>query len=211
VDCWAKLKDILKSKPNLRFWWRDDDICTPTAESTRLFQLATEFDIPLVLAVIPEKAEGKLVRHFNEFPKLRYRIWQHGLSHDNRAPEEHRSCELIEPIDLARLHKAKAKLKILFPDHFDPIMVPPWNRYDPDLEPLLLTEFDKISVLGQNHTPHFINVHLNLMKIDAEGFVDQVAKHTQDYLGIMTHHLRHEEQHWDLLKKIFQHIDARRF
>ncbi|MBL4907846.1 MAG: hypothetical protein JKX94_10375, partial [Sneathiella sp.] len=61
MTSWAALKDELDlwrdAGQIATFWWRDDDLNEPTEAFDRLLNLRDSLDIPLSLAVIPDRVD----------------------------------------------------------------------------------------------------------------------------------------------------------
>nr|WP_255647728.1 polysaccharide deacetylase family protein [Ensifer sp. IC4062] len=133
------------------FWLRDDDAVEPTAALDRLVDLAGGFSVPITLAVIPAYTSGELSRYLASRDDISVAV--HGWTHRNHAPAAekrqelgaHRPRELV----LDELERGHSHLKALHPSSFVPLLVPPWNRIDPDLlDGLPDIGFTALSVFG---------------------------------------------------------------
>ena len=115
------------------------------------------------------------------------------------------------------------RLAGLHPGRFTPVLVPPWNRIDTALLPYLgACGFKALSVFGparpvESSVPQ-INTHVDLMdwhgtrgcREHAElvgAIVEQLRQRfdgSGEPIGILTHHLVHDEPAWAFLTKLFQ-------
>lgn len=211
MTIWQDLSKFLDNQPNRQFWWRDDDLVEPTEAGERLLKLACNYDIPITLAVIPESMKESLIPWLNSFENLNYQIAQHGFNHNNNAKPNQKKCELIYGFDTENLLKAKGKLQDLFPHHFKNMIVPPWNRFDASLHFFLNENYEKISTFGPEESKHFVNTHIDLIhwKEDKRALTEeeifyQITESENNSIGLLTHHLVHEENHWKLLEKFFE-------
>ncbi|HYE00178.1 MAG TPA: hypothetical protein VEH84_12405, partial [Alphaproteobacteria bacterium] len=115
-------------------WWRDDDAVAATPALDRLLAPA----LPLTLAVIPAAAEPGLAERLRTAPAVT--VAQHGWSHADHAPPGAKSIELggrPAAAVAADLAAGRDRLAALFGERFRPVLVPPWNRIDPAVLPLL--------------------------------------------------------------------------
>lgn len=112
----------------VEFWWRDDDATAPSPALARLFALASDRRVPLVLAVIPGPAQPEL---FAQAPSVVEPI-QHGTDHVNRAPDGARKTEYPPGEDvtaaLGRLRAAREALATRSNGRALAVLAPPWNR-----------------------------------------------------------------------------------
>lgn len=206
------------------FWLRDDDAVTTTPALDRLMSLAATFDIPLVLAVIPVPAEPELAR---SLAGARTRVALHGFAHANHAGPGEKKQELgpHRPTDavLDELARGRDRLDALFPGRTAAMLVPPWNRIAADLIAHLPgLDLRWLSAFGPE--PPFAPAD-NLMQIDCQlDIMDWRARrsHPADALaarltelvrqrrrnpgpiGILTHHLVHDEAAWTFLAELFR-------
>lgn len=222
MSVWHNIKDLLQTHPHLRFWWRDDDLTEPTAAGDKILELAHFYQIPVTFAVIPDLAQPSLKPWLDQH-HVCYQIAQHGLRHDNNAVKNQKKTELTENTNLEGLLLGKEKLQKLFKEKFYPIIVPPWNRFDPELLPFLKKNYDKISTFGTEIDQAFVNTHIDLIAwrdnkrcLTAEE-VYRALEHQlrinphQRKIGILTHHLVHEDAHNELLEKLIQTLGNERF
>jgi len=202
-------------------WLRDDDAVDPTPALDRLLDLTGAFAVPVTLAVVPAPTDGKLVVLLDKAPHAMVAI--HGWAHRNHAPEDQKKQELgahrpREAVldDLARglsrvtgLHGARAV----------PMLVPPWNRIDTGaLSDLGSIGFTALSVFGPPKPAPLavINSNVDIMDWHAtrachdHGLLVQAIiaqlQHAFDGgepVGLLTHHLVHDESAWLFLERLF--------
>lgn len=116
-------------------WWRDDDAVAPTARLGRLLSIAS--GVPVSLAVIPADAEQELAQWLADYlhsaPRRSVAVLQHGWRHLNHSgvgkksefPAERPTSEMA-----SELAAGRARLSDLFGARAQPVLVPPWNRFD---------------------------------------------------------------------------------
>ncbi|MDQ6434733.1 polysaccharide deacetylase family protein [Mesorhizobium sp. LHD-90] len=225
---WQPLKEALARwrgagrKPS--FWLRDDDAVEPTPALDRLVAVAERFDIPLGLAVIPKHARPGLARHLAE--KRHVTALVHGWSHDNFAPPGAKKQELglHRPADmvLADLGRALRRIEKLFEAQSAPLLVPPWNRIDAALPPALgALGYRGLSVFGRSKPAPLRIINTSVDIIDWHGtrgcrdpgvLVEEIvaqldaglADPSLPAIGLLTHHLVHDEAAWDFMLRLFE-------
>lgn len=211
------------------FWLRDDDAIEPTAALDRLLSLSASHAVPLTLAVPPQPATEALARHLSGLADVGVTV--HGWAHRNHAPAEEKKQELgghrPQEVVLGELRRGVERLRTLFPEHFIPMLVPPWNRIDPALvRRLPEVGFAALSVFGpEKPSPlPLINTHVDVMDwrgtrgcrdhglIIADivsrmrqvcGDVEGREEQTGRTVGVLTHHLVHDEAVWEFLERLF--------
>jgi hypothetical protein len=117
-----------------RLFWRDDDATRAGAALDRLFAVTAAAGAPLLLAVIPARAEDALAQAVAAAGHVRPAV--HGWAHVNHARGSgdrgawelglHRGADAV----LADLGRGGARLAALFGDRALRVIVPPWNRID---------------------------------------------------------------------------------
>ena len=128
---------------------------------------------------------------------------------------DHRPVDLV----LDELRLGFGRLTELVPTQFLPVLVPPWNRIaDSVRERRQEVGLAGLSTFGTPLPggPHWINTHLDIFEWrparplnhrDAyAALVAEVAKRLAgdpEPIGIMTHHLVHEEASWAFLDDLF--------
>ncbi|MCP8687858.1 polysaccharide deacetylase family protein [Marinobacterium sedimentorum] len=213
------------------FWWRDDDAIAPGAALDRLLAITGQHDIDLSLAVIPALCTDALAQRLSTGP----RAWvlQHGYDHRAYAAPGERKRELGGPRPrdeiLQQLQIGRQRLAQLFGAQALDILVPPWNRIDADLLPLLpQLGYRRLSVLGPRPTdpvgPPQVNVHIDIIDWQARRFAgtELVLKRiianlearrrglvdATEPCGLMTHHLDHDPDCWGFLEQLTQVLAA---
>lgn len=198
-------------------WWRDDDAAGPSAALDRL--VAVSGAAPIGLATVPASVKPGL----DAEPRLT--ILQHGWSHTNHAPIGERAAEFgaTRPWDERRreLEEGRARLADLYGPRFLAVLVPPWNRFDPEmLERLPALGYRGFSAFKpRNAVPAglaIVNAHVDPIawKKDRR-FVGEAkalgelvghleARRTgtadrEEPTGLLTHHLVHDEELWAFL------------
>ena len=205
-----------------RFWLRDDDAVEPRPALSRLMELGRRHRVPLALAVIPAHAVEALPRFLAGYSEAAVAL--HGWSHENHAPPDQKKQELgshrAPEVVLGELAAGFDRLNSLFADTFVPVLVPPWNRIDKALLPRL----DDIGVRALSvYGPEkpgvlpVINTHADIMDWHgtrgcrpAPDIVSDIVKRltemraTGGTMGLLTHHLVHDEAAWAFLDGMFQ-------
>ena len=200
-------------------WLRDDDAIADTAALARLAAVCERHGMPLLLAVIPALAEPSLVRFVERHAGIT--PTQHGYAHINHAREGERARELggMQPPNRVfdELARGRERLTSMFARAAD-ILVPPWNRIDADLVPgLPALGFTALSTFGAAGPPvpglHQLNCHLDIIdwrngrvghshaKLVGK-LAELIETHaaTRAPLGLLTHHLAHDETAWTFLE-----------
>ncbi len=207
------------------FWWRDDDACRVDPALTRLVTLASQAQVPLALAVIPQGVQSEVLTLDPRW----VRLLQHGCDHTNRSGAGEKKTEFpgTEPIAqaLARLHagwlqmQGPAAIRVL---------VPPWNRIGSGSLPGQLAQagYRGLSRFGaralHGALPGLVQVNTHVDIIDwhgTRGFVGEdqalhaALAHLQarrvgradphEATGWLTHHLVHDAACWDFLARLF--------
>lgn len=230
----TELKKWADQGKTATFWWRDDDLQQPSPKLDKLLLISERYQAPLALATIPEGVSPVLAETL--FGLERVSVLQHGVKHQNYAPASERKMELGwhragEQI-LSEIRSSRRNLQQLFPEHFVPVMVPPWNRIDARVVNLLAdTGLCGLSTLGPRTQSHpatglkQINVHVDIIDwknnrcfVGEEACVDQIIKHLQakrngqadpdEPTGIMSHHLVHNADCWQFLDNIFNALST---
>lgn len=219
----AELDRCAASGRQVTFWLRDDDAIAATPALMRLLGLAGDWDVPLVLAVIPQPAQPDLARVLT----ARTRVAVHGFAHLNHAPAGEKKQELgaHRPAEtvLEELGTGRERLASLFPGHAVPMLVPPWNRIAPGLIPHLpRLGFRTLSSFGpaapHQPAPGLTQADCQLDIIDwrtrrthppglLAGRLAALVRERAPApapIGILTHHLVHDGAAWDYLSSLFR-------
>jgi hypothetical protein len=214
----------------LPVWWRDDDATTPTPELERLLQLASRFEAPLHLAVIPEPATSELAERLGAAADVF--VLTHGWRHKNHAPADRKKAEFgaDRPVStmLAEIDVGRERLASLFGSQSLPVFTPPWNRIAPELlEKLAGAGFKAVSTFTPR-TARFaakgllsVNTHLDpIAWKSGGGLLDPALLDVQltrelearrlgradnaETYGLLTHHLVHDEPIWEFIEALLE-------
>lgn len=225
---WQPLRDVLQrmsdTNRSARLWLRDDDAVEPTPALDRLLDLTGRASVPLSLAVIPAYTGQALADRLHA--ETHTSVTVHGWSHENHAAGHGKKRELgpdrPREIVLGELRDGFDKLQLLHPTRLDPVLVPPWNRIDAALLPhLSALGFRAVSVYGtaDSDSPiELINTHVDIMdwlgtrgcRPHAElvallvGELEARIAGSDEPIGVLTHHLVHDEACWDFMEKLFE-------
>jgi hypothetical protein len=213
---------------HLPIWWRDDDAIAATPALDRLAALATDAQIPIHIAVIPDLLTPSLAPTIEAHPYLIPVI--HGWRHMSHAPEGQKNAEFGHPRPEAteELVQALQKMRTHFSAQLVKLFVPPWNRISPDLLPVLVANnYTGISTFGPRKNAKTaqglvqINTHIDPIfwrgdrgLVDPDTLVQGITKTLQDRrmgrtdiqepLGLLTHHLVHTEDVWDFSRDVMR-------
>jgi peptidoglycan/xylan/chitin deacetylase (PgdA/CDA1 family) len=218
------------------FWWRDDDATAPTPALDRLLRLAEAAAVPVALAVIPAGAEPALAAALRERPGAT--VLQHGYTHRNHAPPDVKKAELgphRPRSDIAaELVRGRDRLRALFGARFRPVLVPPWNRIDPELAGTLpRLGFVALSTYGGSAKPFaasgmaIVDTHIDIIDWKADrGFLgearalDLAVRHLAarrrgavargEPTGLLTHHHVHDSGAWAFIERFLARVGAHR-
>ena len=220
-----------RAKLTPRFWLRDDDAARPTPALERLLGLARAHDIPLLLAVIPTEATPALadaVRHEKLVTPA-----VHGYAHRRHTPDGVPAMELggARPAEeiLDELKEGRTILRRLFGERLSGILVPPWNRLSREVAARLHeVGFTALST-NSWHEDGSALPQLNT-QIDIVDWANGRRGHTVEWamgellrrlkqarerggaaLGILSHHLVHDEQAWATLEALILYLKERDF
>jgi hypothetical protein len=218
---WTALDAALERRPPT-LWWRDDDAVADSDALRRLMDLADVLGAPLTLAAIPAHLTPSLA------PAITGRnvtIAVHGWSHENHAPAGEKNAEFGAHRPLAAMLDEAARGKAVIDDAFAEqalaLFIPPWNRFDATL-PLADLGYEGISVYGErevsrDHGLTRLDAHLDPIDwrgtrsaISPQSFVDQTADlmASPAPIGLMTHHLVHDEAIWALVEAVTGRLTA---
>jgi len=199
------------------FWWRDDDAIEPTPALDHLLALSRAHRVPVALAVIPAGAGAALAGRIGGLPEVSVAV--HGWSHENHAPPDTKKAELgsERPVEavFADLSRGMERIRTLFPARFTPALVPPWNRIASGVvEGLAPLGFRAFSVYGPERPAPVavINTHADLIDWHGTGGCRPEVDLARDIvlamerdrpIGILSHHLVHDEACWRFLDDLF--------
>jgi hypothetical protein len=231
--CWQAVIDELarwrQEGKSARLWLRDDDAVEVTPALEDYAALTNHFDMPFTLAVIPQPATKQLADWVDNQPGCS--IGVHGFAHQNHAPAGQKKCETGlhrgRDVIVEELTAGRKKLIDFFGKHYVDMLVPPWNRIDAKLvDELPAIGFKCLSAYGRAHSnrlarqPFILNTHIDI--IDWKGSRGglpsrQLANRLADALtaarkddfavvGILTHHLIHDDLARDFLSQLFEFV-----
>ncbi|MBF9195310.1 glycosyltransferase [Microvirga terrestris] len=236
---WSPLDDALERAKDqgcpIRFWWRDDDAVAATPALDRLLTLSKRYGAGIGLAVIPDSLQASLASRLADESAAIALV--HGWSHANHAPLEakkaefgaHRPVETMADearrgLQVARGHLG-AKLLSVF--------VPPWNRISnefilhlPRLGFAGLSTFTDRKAASPASGLLQINTHLDPIDwhgkrsaVEPQQFIAGVTAaimrrmaskaDRNEPIGLLTHHLAHDEVIWTLSERLIAHLAER--
>lgn len=195
-DMIEKLKKLLDSKKQLKVWFRADDFGLKNKKSKLLLELFKKNELPVYLAVIPQKLCGWTIQEIknceNSF------VIQHGYDHKNYSkndknefPKNRSREEVVKVVD-----KGKKKLMKLFGAQFLNVFCPPWYEYS-NRHIQALNSFNTVSSIGKivGEGKYKMNVNVDIIdwtkndRFAGEEFVYlSVKKARSDVLGFVLHH-----------------------
>ncbi len=213
-------------------WWRDDDAAQPHPALDRLLDCLQRWDVPPSLAVIPGSAGNELATLLSSCGPVN--VLQHGIDHANRADPDRKKQELVARQDWVwrrDLLAARDTLEGLFTDTALPVLVPPWNRIDPEIIAALEElGYLGLSCFGPRRSPDagenvwVVNTHVDLVnwrdgrRFAGEGaVVDQMVAHLQarregradsaEPTGLLSHHLVHGDDCFAFVEQLLALLD----
>jgi hypothetical protein len=218
-------------------WWRDDDAVAPSVALDRL--LSINETIPIALAVIPAPTELELAVWLSRCDPCadgsHVAVLQHGWRHLSHAGDNKKSefppGRAVSEVAL-ELSAGRARLVELFGDRALPVLVPPWNRFDDALMPLLgvcgLSAISRVKPRWTTKATTGVieaNVHVDLVAwADGRSFIGEesalkcLIAHLQarrldstcsaEPTGVLTHHLVQDEATDEFLHRLFETTDA---
>lgn len=213
-----------------RLFLRDDDAVSDTPALRRLLALVRHHDVPLLLASIPAHADASLGRLAGGEPLVTGAV--HGWAHVSHSPIGQKPCELgrDRPIEivLAEIARGREILGELLGGRLSGLLVPPWNRIHREvLERIGEAGFAGVSAHGWLEAPAPVtpvNVHVDIIHwsggrvgrdigwIAAELLRNLQIARRKGFraVGILTHHLTHDEQAWAGIEAILGWFAASR-
>lgn len=227
LDAWAEANRVAT------LWWRDDDAVAPTPALMRMLDLTDRHGLELGLAAIPADAQESLAGALADRPYVA--VLQHGYRHRNHAPRGEPAIECGGPRPtadvIAELTSGRRRMETLFAERFAPILAAPWNRIAPPvLARLAAAGFLGASAMGpRGEMPVadglvVVNAHLDFLNWKERRFAglskalsgligELTARRTgstdpDEPLGLLTHHLDHDEAAWEFLEGLLAFIDT---
>lgn len=212
-----------------RLWLRDDDAVAPTPALDRLLDMVKRHDAPVLLAVIPKEATEALAERLEAEPLVTPCV--HGWAHARHTPADRKAVELggdrrVDDV-LDELRRGHARLRTLFARRMSGILVPPWNRMDAGVAAHVHEcGFTAVSTFGWQRTgtelPE-LNTHVDIVdwhgsrggREAAWAFAECTRRLVEARerggapVGILTHHLVHDEQAWRTLDALLAALRSR--
>lgn len=200
-------------------WWRDDDAVDATAALERLIALHRHHEVPLLLAVIPARAQPRLAERLKAETGIG--VAQHGWAHLNHAPAGRAKAELgperPPAYVLGELARGALALEGVLGPEWLRVLVPPHNRIAPAVAAgLAQGGYVGLSTDKPRRDPppglSQVNTHIDIMNWTTRGFLGEVpalalaVAHLRDKrlgradpdepTGLLTHHLAHDDDAW---------------
>jgi peptidoglycan/xylan/chitin deacetylase (PgdA/CDA1 family) len=230
-DPWRALSDELDewAQASAVLWWRDDDAVAATSSLDMLLAIQADHAVPLAVASVPVAVDASLVRALEHTAVVR--VLAHGWDHRNHAPPGMPRAELdrgrAQSDILTQLAAGRQRLADLFGLQFLPVLVPPFNRIDPALLPIVRQAgLTALSVDGdftllpmQNNNVHVdvcdwhtgtaidatdaVRRLIGALRLRRLGLVKRSAP-----IGLLTHHLVHDAAGWRLIRALLSHLVA---
>jgi hypothetical protein len=207
-----------------RLFLRDDDAIARTPQLDRLFGLCRAYSVPLLLAAIPAMADESLGNAVRAESLVTGAV--HGYRHVSHAPPGSRPCELgvDRPVGdvIGELRTGRDKLASLFGARLSALVVPPWNRIHPQIAAEIgAAGFAGVSAHGwepPGADVKTVNCHVDLIHwsggrvgrppewLDGHIAANLAIARNRGHapIGILAHHLNHDETAWRGLEMILQ-------
>lgn len=228
-----ELSEWERSNRIAKFWWRDDDAVSATSALHRLLALAEQIGTTVALAVIPERADESLANLVGRGPCC---VWQHGLRHhwEHEDPEgKYAQGEFGEGRELSRMmadaHHGQIALDRLFGQNtWQKVFVPPFHALSNCFKGLLpsLGYWGLSSGLPLSPpigTVKEVNAEIDVMNWPERAFHGaeavekmiveqlqsrrQVSRSRESPIGLLTHHLVHDDETWDFIAELFRFLN----
>jgi peptidoglycan/xylan/chitin deacetylase (PgdA/CDA1 family) len=213
----AELDLWLAAGQRASLWLRDDDAMAPSDALERLLDACRHHSVPLLLCVIPLRAEDDLAIRMADEPGVDIAV--HGAWHRNHAPPGRKSEEMAAERGretlLTDLTTARSRLMEMFGPRAGDWYVPPWNRISRQVAALLPhVGFKALSCFGDADQSgpglRQFNTHVDLIDWRSsrsgrsEAWVaaclaGELAKARLSGfrpVGVLTHHLDHDDAAW---------------
>lgn len=219
LTLWLETRRWRSAGRAARLWWRDDDAKGLTPSLERLLAAAQNAEAPLTLAVIPDGDLGDLAARLVHATQVN--VAQHGVDHHNRRdgaaagefPHDWTAAQVA--IALRRgwsLMQGLPRATMVF--------APPWNDVHPELETALrLNGYAGWSANGGLGAPGVLarlDAHVDLLRwrggarFRGRGrFLGRLAREMRRRrragqwdapIGLLTHHLDHDDAAWAFLE-----------
>ena len=218
------------------FWWRDDDAAEATPALSRLFDLRARLGVSLAVAAIPATAQPSLAVALAGIDDIA--VLQHGWAHRNHAAAGAAKIELgggRAAWDIAaELARGRSRLIEVLGPSLLPVLVPPWNRIDAALVPMLPgLGYDGLSGWAARPAAdaapglRAVNAHVDIIDwpgtrrfVGDEAAIGQAIAHlsakrtgavdADEPTGLLTHHLAHDDGSWAFIGRFVATTAAHR-
>lgn len=222
----AALDSIAEGGKSVPVWLRDDDAAAPTHQLDRLIETLCGRGLAVNLAVIARYATPALAERLRGEDGASVSV--HGSAHTNHSGAGEKSSEYgpsrgREDV-LRELAQARARIRDLFGGKALAVFVPPWNRMEPAHHAALAqTGFAAISTFGPKGETAgaglaALPTHVDIMDwrnrcgLDAAAVDEALAGSLAHWMqaggrapiGLLTHHLVHDEAAWTCLEGLAQ-------
>lgn len=235
---WARFETALRRLEDegaeVEFWWRDDDAATSTPALERLLALAARHGAPLALAVVPRALDPSLPARLATETDVS--ILVHGLAHRNHAPPGVKKAEFGDDRPLEVLASEAAEglrlAQSVFGERASPVFVPPWNRIGERAAAILreagyhgLSAFSGPQSGAGAGSLIRIDTHCDPVDwrgsrglCDPEDLLEALARTLKEVasgaragpVGLLTHHLVHDEDVWTFLDQLLRRLTSSR-
>jgi hypothetical protein len=227
LDAWAQ------AGKTADFWWRDDDAVDTTPALERLIDIQRRQAAPLMLAVIPARAQSRLAARLAGESGIT--VVQHGWAHANHAAPGQAKAELGSDRPtayvLGELVRGRLVLDTLFKGDWLPVLVPPHNRIAPALAAVLAPAgYVGLSTYNPRRTPppglRQANSHMDIMNWTTRRFAGETEAlalalaHLRarregradpaEPTGLLTHHLAHDDEAWRFSERFLAEVAGHR-
>lgn len=198
-------------------WWRDDDAREPTWQLDRLLEVRRE--LPLTLAVVPDVDLHPLANRLGAAANVD--VAQHGIDHANKLPPGGPRSEFLASASQTEVNAAVAAGRArLVAAGLPPVtFVPPWNEpSDRLIAAIVEAKYDsysigihgrardglkhvgaQVDILRWKGAPHFKGRRRVLDAIRKQLESRRRRGAFDEPLGILTHHLVHDDAAWRFL------------
>ncbi|HEX4766099.1 MAG TPA: polysaccharide deacetylase [Lichenihabitans sp.] len=225
TPAWRPVVDALErahgAGRTIEIWLRDDDAVAATGALGRLADLCVSFSMPILLAIIPARAEQDLAPWIADHVAVT--PCQHGFAHINHAALGAKACELGGARDIAAviedLRRGRDRLRSLLGSRLADVLVPPWNRIAPAVIPHL-PDLGFVALSAFGPPPPAVEAMLPRLNCDLDIVdwrrhrtgrePDDVAAKLAELIeaghgrpiGLLTHHLAHDATAWAVLEEM---------
>ena len=237
LKAWSILQHELdvwnESGKTASFWWRDDDAIGETPQLHRLDTLSREMKIPVSLAVIPSGLHESLPLFLHK--RDNFIAIQHGYAHRSYALKGMKNIELggdrSDDEIGSELGTGRRQLDTAFGEQFMPVLVPPWNRIECRVYPVLTSVgFSGLSSMWARKSAcpvkGLLQVNAHFDPVDwrhGSGFIGettaigQIHRHLSarrlaggdiaEPTGILTHHLVQDDEVWAFCRTLLETLN----